>query len=95
MLKREPGDTVTLMLYAATISGDDSMQLTTSDSFTVTADTSFYETTLGDGNFIYSFEITDASGASAYSEPVLFDVSNGQVSVSTRYDEDEGAYSLV
>ncbi len=78
--KLEEGDQVTILWYASTISGDeeefDEYEM---DTVTVTADTAFYESDLGDGVFMLIFEMTDGQGNTAYSDPSMFEVADGEI----------------
>ena len=65
-----PGDEITTLHYASTLTGDDDLELVPVDTFTVTKDTEFDEVDLGDGTFILMFEMEDAKGNTTYSEMV-------------------------
>ena len=69
-----PGDEITTIHYASTISGDDDFIPVPVDTFTVTEDTSFAETDMGDGTFLMMFELQDARNNLAYSEMIQFTV---------------------
>ena len=79
LVQLEPGDEVTTLLYAATVSGDDAYELYEVDTFTVTESTSFEETWMGDGEFMLMFEMVDAANRSSFSEPFVFSVEDGEI----------------
>lgn len=74
LVQLRPGDEITTILYAATISGDDDFEPVTVDTFPVTEDTAFAETDLGDGSFLMMFELVDAKNNMATSQLVEFTV---------------------
>jgi hypothetical protein len=84
--KLQPGDEIETMLYALSISGDDTEpELFVSDSLTVTKRTALKEADLGDGMYALLFEMADTAGNSALSDLVLITVENGIVSMETDY----------
>lgn len=76
----QPGDVVTTVWYYSTISGDDGTEAYTAEEFTVTAQTSFYEIPLPNGRYGMVFEMRDAMGHYAYTEPVFFLCDGGEIS---------------
>ncbi len=83
LVKLQPGDEITTLHYASTISGDDELQQVEIDTFTVTEETAFEETDLGDGNFLMMFELVDARNESVMSDAVLFTVENGEITAES------------
>ena len=79
LIQLRPGDEITTIHYAATISGDDDFEAFEADTFTVSEDTSFYETDMGDGQFVMMFELIDATNTSYYSAPVEFIVEGDDI----------------
>jgi len=79
LIKLKPGDTITTLHYAGLISDDGEIEQVEIDTFKVTANTSFYETDLGDGTFILLFEMVDAHNNSMYAEAVLITVEDGEI----------------
>lgn len=76
-----PGDEITALHYATPISDDsEELEEVQAATFTFTENTSFAETELDDGMYIMIFEMHDAHGNSAYSEPVVFECANGEIS---------------
>lgn len=79
LIKLKEGDEITTLHYASSISGDDDFQQVEVDTFTVTDQTSFQETDMGDGNFLMMFELVDARNQSVTSEAMTFTVENGEI----------------
>ena len=80
------GDVISTIHYATTISGDsDEFDAYVVDEITVTANTSFYETELGDGQYYQVFEMRDMQGNSVYSDVAEFDVQDGEITTSVGY----------
>lgn len=80
------GDVITTIWQLASFSGDDDFEMYTAEEFTVTEDTAFGETTLPDGQYGMVFEMWDAAGNSAYSDAVLFDCLNGEITTTVVTD---------
>lgn len=80
------GDEITTLLYAMPISGD-SVELTELeiDTLTVTADTSFEETDMGDGTFILIYEMVDIHNNTANSATAVFTVEDGSITTEVGY----------
>lgn len=49
------------------------------DTFTVTENTTFEETEMGDGQFLMLFEMVDLKNESVYSDPIIFTVTDGEI----------------
>jgi hypothetical protein len=79
LVQLKPGDTITTLLYGATIEGDDELELFEDDEFEVTEDTAFAEEDLGDGQFVMMFELVDARNTSVYSDVMIFTVTDGKI----------------
>lgn len=77
------GDEIQTVHYATSISGDDD-QLTAVpvDTVRVTNETAFTEIELGDGFFIMMYVMRDSQGNVAYSAPVTFESSDGEIYTS-------------
>lgn len=75
----EEGDVITIIWQMASFSGDDDFEMYAVDELIVTADTTFGETALFDGNYSMVFEMWDAAGNYAYSDAVTFDVIDGEI----------------
>ena len=70
----KPGDQVTTIHYASSLSGDDDFVPVEVDTFTVTEDTAFAEMDMGNGTFLMMFELVDAKNNTVTSEVVQFTV---------------------
>lgn len=81
LVQLEAGDEITTIHYVATASGSDDFEPVEMDTFTVTEDTSFYETDLGDGTFLMMFELMDAKNNYAYSEMLQLTVEGEYVDI--------------
>ena len=81
LIQLKPGDEITTIHYASSLSGDDDFQQVPVDTFTVTEDTAFTEEDLGDGSFLMMFELVDARNNEAYSEAVLFTVTGDEYEI--------------
>ena len=80
------GDVISTIHYATTISGDsDEFDAYVVDEITVTENTSFYETELGDGQYYQVFEMRDMQGNTVYSDVAEFDVRDGEITTSVGY----------
>lgn len=81
----EEGDVITtIWKVAAEDSGE--YQMYASAEVTVTANTSFGEAPLFDGSYSMIFEMKDAAGNYAYSDPVTFDCVDGEI-ITTVYGD--------
>ncbi len=82
----EEGDEITTIWKLASVSGDDDFEDYTSDTVTVTADTAFSEAPLFDGTYRMVFEMKDATGGYACSDPVQFDCADGVITTTVFED---------
>lgn len=74
------GDLIQTIHFATSISGEDSELIAVPvDTIKVTPEISFAETELGDGTFIMMYLMHDSQGNTAYSAPVTFTVSGGEI----------------
>lgn len=80
------GDVITTIWQLASFCGDDDFEMYAAEELTVTADTAFGETALPDGQYGMVFEMWDAAGNSAYSDAVLFDCLNGEITTTVITD---------
>lgn len=81
----EEGDVITTIWMLASFSGDDDFEMYPADELTVTADTSFGEASLFNGQYAMVFEMWDAMGNYAYSDAVTFDCTDGEI-MTTVYE---------
>ena len=79
LIQLQPGDELTTIHYASTISGDDDFTPVEIDTFTVTENTTFEETEMGDGQFLMLFEMVDLKNESVYSDPIIITVTDGEI----------------
>ncbi len=82
----QEGDVITTIWQLSTFSGDDDFEMYTAEKLTVTADTSFGEAPLPDGQYGMVFEMRDAAGNTAYSDAVLFDCLDGEITTTVSMD---------
>lgn len=78
----EEGDVITTIWQLSSFSGDDDFEMYAAEEITVTADTVFGETELPDGQYGMVFELRDAAGNTAYSDAVLFDCLDGEITTT-------------
>lgn len=84
LVQLEPGDEITTLHYAMTISGDEEEpEQVPVDTITVTEDTVFTEEDLGDGNFVIFYEMVDMQNNSYYSDLAYFTVEDGLIYTET------------
>ena len=84
LVQLEPGDEITTLHYAMTISGDEEEpEQVPVDTITVTEDTAFTEEDLGDGNFVIFYEMVDMQDNSYYSDLAYFSVEDGLIYTET------------
>lgn len=84
LVQLEPGDEITTLHYAMTISGDEEEpEQVPVDTITVTEDTVFTEEDLGDGNFVIFYEMVDMQNNSYYSDLAYFSVEDGLIYTET------------
>ena len=77
------GDEIQTIHYVKTISGDDDeLTAVPIDTITVTTQTAFAETELGDGFFIMMYVMRDSQNNVAYSVPITFESVDGQIFTS-------------
>jgi hypothetical protein len=82
----QEGDEITTLWKVTSLSGDDDFESYPADTITVTADTAFSEAPLFDGTYRMVFEMWDAMGNYAYSDPVQFDCANGEITTTVFED---------
>jgi predicted small lipoprotein YifL len=82
----QEGDEITTLWKVASLSGDDDFESYAAETITVTADTAFSEAPLFDGTYRMVFELWDAMGNYAYSDPVQFDCAGGEITTSVFED---------
>lgn len=73
------GDEIETIWQIASYSGDDDFEMYVADKFTVTANTSFDEAPLDDGEYMLIFEMCDYAGNYAYSDAALLECDNGEI----------------
>ncbi len=82
------GDVITTIHYFMSISGeDDELAPVEVDQITVSSDTSFEEIELGDGVFMQMFEMQDMQGYSAYSDVIMFEILDGEITTTVGFTE--------
>lgn len=82
----QEGDEITTLWKIASLSGDDDFETYEAESITVTAETAFSEAPLFDGTYRMVFEMWDAMGNYAYSDPVQFDCAGGEITTTVFED---------
>lgn len=80
------GDVITTLWKMASYSGGDEFETYTAAEITVTEKTAFGEAPLFDGTYRMVFEMTDAVGNTALSDPVQFDMENGEIQTTVFED---------
>ncbi|MCI2047686.1 MAG: clostripain-related cysteine peptidase [Faecalibacterium sp.] len=78
----QPGDELTTIWYIASASGDDAFEPYTAETLTVTENTAFAEAPLPDGSYSMVYEMRDATGNYAYSDAVIFDCTDGEITTT-------------
>ena len=58
-----------------------------SDKITVGSDISFEEIELGDGIFMQVFELRDMQGYTAYSDVIMFETVNGEITTTVGFTD--------
>jgi hypothetical protein len=82
------GDIITTIHYFMSISGeDDELTPVEMDQITVSSDTSFEEIELGDGVFMQMFEMQDMQGYLAYSDVIMFEILDGEITTTVGFTE--------
>ena len=82
----EKGDKITTLWKLS--DGTSDFELYEADTITVTANTSFGEAKLMDGQYMMLFEMKDALGNCAYSDFVTFDCADGEIMTTVNTDEE-------
>jgi len=82
----QEGDEITTLWKIASLSGDDDFETYAVETITVTANTAFAEAPLFDGAYRMVFEMWDAMGNYAYSDPVQFDCVGGEITTTVFED---------
>ena len=75
----EVGDVITTIWKLASFESEDDFEMYAVDDITVTADTSFGEAPLFDGQYALVFEMWDFAGNYAYSDIAVFDCIDGEI----------------
>ena len=89
----KPGDTITTLHYAMTITGDDTdYTQVEADTFTVGASPKIADEDVGDGRYGYYFEFVDPLNNSAWSDMVTYTIQGGAITTSVGRDMFEGAF---
>ncbi len=78
----QSGDEITTLWYLASYSGGSEFEAYPADTIIVTENTVFGETQLPDGSYSMTYEMYDAMGTAAYSEPAMFECADGQITTS-------------
>ena len=87
-----PGDTITTLHYAMTITGDDTEYTQVEvDTFTVGASPKVADEDVGDGRYGYYFEFVDPLNNSAWSDMVTYTIQGGAITTSVGRDMFESA----
>lgn len=80
--KLKAGDVIEPIHYVLPdLKNSDDVQTLPIEKLTVTADTKFEETELGDGQYLFVFEMKDMRNHSYDSQAVLFSLENGQIEI--------------
>ncbi len=88
----KPGDTITTLHYAMTITGDDTDYTQVEvDTFTVGASPKVADEDVGDGRYGYYFEFVDPLNNSAWSDMVTYTIQGGAITTSVGRDMFESA----
>lgn len=83
LIKLKPGDEVTTILKAMTISGDDDdFQDVEVDTFKLGDKITFEDTEMGDGQFLFMFEMSDVQGNTATSKLAHIEVKGDDITVT-------------
>lgn len=82
------GDVITTIHYVRAISSkDDELTPAEVDKITVGSDISFEEMELGDGTFMQMFELQDMQGYTAYSDVIMFEIANGEITTTVGFTD--------
>jgi len=82
----QEGDEITTLWKLASYTGDDDFEDYIAETITVTAETAFSEAPLFDGTYCMVFEMWDAMGNYAYSDPVHFECVEGEI-ITTVFED--------
>ena len=83
LIKLRAGDEITTLHYGMTISGDDEdFTQVEVDTFTIGDNPEIKDEPLGDGNYAYAFEFVTPTDDSAFSNFILFTVTNGEITTN-------------
>ena len=83
LIKLRAGDEITTLHYGMTISGDDEdFTQVEVDTFTIDDNPEIKDEPLGDGNYAYAFEFVTPTDDSAFSNFILFTVTNGEITTN-------------
>jgi hypothetical protein len=82
----QEGDEITTLWKLASYTGDDDFEDYMAETITVTVGTAFSETSLFDGTYCMVFEMWDAMGNYAYSDPVHFECVDGEI-ITTVFED--------
>lgn len=83
LIRLKPGDRVTTIHYAMTISGDDEEFTPVEvDTFRIGSHPTVADEEVGDGTYGYMFEFLAPAGESALSSVVTFEIGNGEIMTS-------------
>ncbi len=86
--KLKAGDAITTIFpYMRISSADDDMEEMELESFTLTETSTVVDADLGDGNFVYMFEMNDVQGNTALSQMASIEVKDGQITIAAEDDE--------
>ena len=78
----QPGDVIEPVHYVMTdLENSDDIETLSVDTITVTEDTAFEETELGDGIYFFMFEMKDMRNQSYNSQIVMFNVEDDEITV--------------
>lgn len=82
------GDEITTIHFSMPISGDNE-ELTPfeADKIKVSSDIAFEEIELGDGTFLQMFEMRDMQGNTAYSDVIMFECKDGEITTTVGFTE--------
>ena len=88
LIKLRAGDEITTLHYGMTISGEDTdLTQVEVDTFTIGDASQIKDEPLGDGSYGYGFEFMTPTDESAFSNFILFTVSNGEITTDISVQE--------
>ena len=83
LIKLRAGDEITTLHYGMTISGDDEdFTQVEVDTFTIGDNPEIKDEPLGNGNYAYAFEFVTPTDDSAFSNFILFTVTDGEITTN-------------